>query len=165
MKKLSLSYLILIVVLGSVTITTVLADTVTISTYPYTIQDGSSNQRLVITSSGNVGIGTSSPSSTLDVAQTSANSMIRLETTTSGSSMLDFLNNGNQEYQLVANRTSNHLEFWRPGVSTSPMISMDPGSGNVGIGTSTPAQKLDITGNIRLTGNIVSPNDICIGSC
>lgn len=37
--------------------------------------------------------------------------------------------------------------------------------GNVGIGTSSPVQKLDVNGNIRLTGNIVSPNDICIGTC
>jgi len=38
-------------------------------------------------------------------------------------------------------------------------------SGNVGIGTTTPAEQLDVNGNIRLTGNIVSPNDICIGNC
>ena len=38
-------------------------------------------------------------------------------------------------------------------------------SGNVGVGTTTPAEQLDVNGNIRLTGNIVSPNDICIGNC
>ena len=38
-------------------------------------------------------------------------------------------------------------------------------SGNVGIGVGNPIQKLDVNGNIRLTGNIVSPNDICIGNC
>jgi len=48
-------------------------------------------------------------------------------------------------------------------------------SGNVGIGTSTPLQKLDVNGSIRLTGSIVSPNainiipgsgqDVCIGVC
>jgi len=38
-------------------------------------------------------------------------------------------------------------------------------SGNVGINTSVPTQKLDVNGNIRLTGNIISPNDICIGTC
>ena len=38
-------------------------------------------------------------------------------------------------------------------------------TGKVGIGTATPAEKLDVIGNIRLTGNIVSPNDICIGTC
>lgn len=34
----------------------------------------------------------------------------------------------------------------------------------LGIGTN-PTQALDVAGNIRLTGDIVSPNDICIGTC
>ena len=40
--------------------------------------------------------------------------------------------------------------------------------GNVGIGTNTPAQKLDVNGNIKLTGvgrTITSDGDICIGAC
>ena len=53
--------MIWIIVLSSITITTVLADTVAIGTYPYTIQDGSNNQRLVMTISGNIGIGTVNP--------------------------------------------------------------------------------------------------------
>jgi len=38
-------------------------------------------------------------------------------------------------------------------------------SGNVGIVTHSPVEALDVQGNIRLTGNLISPNDICIGSC
>jgi hypothetical protein len=44
-------------------------------------------------------------------------------------------------------------------------ISVLASNGFVGIGNALPIQKLDVAGNIRLTGNIVSPNDICIGTC
>jgi len=38
-------------------------------------------------------------------------------------------------------------------------------TGNVGIGHINPTEKLDVLGNIKLSGNIVSDNDICIGTC
>lgn len=36
--------------------------------------------------------------------------------------------------------------------------------GNVGISTSNPTERLEVNGNIKLNGNIVSDGDICIGS-
>lgn len=44
-------------------------------------------------------------------------------------------------------------------------LILQGGTGNFGIGSAGPQEKLDVDGNIRLTGNIVSPNDICIGNC
>jgi len=37
-------------------------------------------------------------------------------------------------------------------------------NGNVGVGTSVPAEKLHVNGNLKLNGNIVSDGEICIGS-
>jgi len=37
--------------------------------------------------------------------------------------------------------------------------------GNLAVGSGVAQERLDVLGNIRLTGNIVSPNDICIGNC
>ena len=59
--------------------------------------------------------------------------------------------------------------IWRdpnniPATSTAVRMLIDTG-GNVGIGTTTPSQKLEIEGNLKLSGNILSDGDICLGSC
>lgn len=41
----------------------------------------------------------------------------------------------------------------------------DGSSKNVGIGIISPSEKLDVDGNIKLTGNILSDGNICIGNC
>ena len=58
---------------------------------------------------------------------------------------------------------NNAFTIWNPTAGTTILI--DHTSGNVGFGVTNPSERLDINGNIRLTGNIISPNDICIGSC
>lgn len=37
-------------------------------------------------------------------------------------------------------------------------------TGNVGIGTTNPDEKLEVVGNLKISGSIVSDGDICIGS-
>lgn len=183
MKKLSLSYVILIVVLGSITITTVLADTNNPFTGTYAIQDTSGNQRLVIPSSGNVGIGTSNPSSLVSTVDgESVNKILRVDGSlsngvagvefccrngevvgiygTNGGLWVNAAGNGwGPNNNIIFATDQNNNEY----LPTEKMRIT--ATGNVGIGTGIPAQKLDVAGNIRLTGNIVSPNDICIGSC
>lgn len=70
--------------------------------------------------------------------------------------------NGNGSYVLGIDGGQNAIQIVRNGLGVR---STDFPNGNVGVGTVTPAEKLDVSGNIRLTGNIVSPNDICIGAC
>jgi len=58
------------------------------------------------------------------------------------------------------------LVNWNAATSAARIdMSIQTATGNIGMGTTNPQEKLDVDGNIRLTGNIVSPTDICIGNC
>lgn len=70
----------------------------------------------------------------------------------------------NQIYQIRLIATGARMDI--VDITNSRVnISILSSNGNVGIGTTTPAEALDINGNIRLNGNIVSNSDICIGTC
>ena len=71
------------------------------------------------------------------------------------------LEDGTGDLRVSIEGGQDAVEFTRNGLG---VFSTTFPNGNVGIGT-TPNEKLDVNGNIRLTGNIVSPNDICIGNC
>lgn len=147
------TYLLILLGLGSITITTVLADTVTVTTYPYQIP-GSGSPGLNIVSSGDVGIGTTSP----------ANTPSGLSIVSGGKDQLRIGSpNDGQMWSINENNiASSPLEITRVGSGTFLAVGANS---NVGIGTTNPAQKLDVNGNIRITGNLTSPNDICIGAC
>ena len=97
--------------------------------------DGSPNERMRITSAGNVGIGTSSPNRLLTVAGTTSglialNASIYRNTTIGSDSVGNFIvyDDTAGEYRMVINS-----------------------SGNVGIGTTSPSQRLDVVGAVRTT--------------
>jgi len=44
-------------------------------------------------------------------------------------------------------------------------LAIKTSNGNIGIGTTNPQSKLDVNGDLKVQGNILSNGDICIGSC
>lgn len=148
MKIFTTPYLVLLIVMGGITITTVLADTVTINTYPYRIP-GSGNPGLIVANSGNVGIGTPVIDSTLNVM--GQMKVARANISVGG----DFiLGNGTGGWIM----RTNYFNGFDYGI-------LDPSSttrfyiaqiGNVGIGTTNPAQKLEVNGNIEADGNFTT---------
>ena len=106
---------------------------------------------------GNVGIGTASPAfgsgSGLEVEK-SDTATIRVERTGSTASAGEFFA-GNDK--VVIGSTSNtHLQFRTNG---SEKVRIDS-SGNVGIGTTTLTDKLNVEGDIRINNAIESPNNL-----
>ena len=100
-------------------------------------------------SSGNVGIGTSTPNAQLELAPTLANRKIVLH---------DLANNDNQfngfginpgiiRYQVGAT-AADHVFFAGVNSTTSYELLRIKGNGNVGIGLTTPNSKLEVNGTI-----------------
>ncbi|MBI1287156.1 MAG: hypothetical protein GC178_06205 [Flavobacteriales bacterium] len=99
------------------------------------MDDSNRSDAMVILKNGKVGIGTSTPGALLHVAGsgTNENSGIRVSGTTGTS--------------VIYMNASGDLVIRKLGVTDQLVLDV---SGNIGLGTSSPAQKLDVQGSIRM---------------
>ena len=103
-------------------------------------------------SGGDVGIGTDSPSQLLDIHTASGDTGIRLYTTpntrTAAELLVDSATNGNADFRLycATNITTR--------ITTNASNPTYFNAGNVGIGTTTPGEKLTVSGNISANGGL-----------
>ena len=103
---------------------------------------------------GNVGIGTTTPSELLHIYKSSGFSMERIETSGISSSGAQLELHTPDGAGVIGVRNdgtfgaSSNLGF-RVGATNAMVIT---NTGNVGIGTTTPGEKLDVNGNIVLSG-------------
>ncbi|MCB9073312.1 MAG: tail fiber domain-containing protein, partial [Bdellovibrionaceae bacterium] len=108
---------------------------------------GGSNQRMAITSTGNVGIGATAPGKTLDVQTAGASA--RLYNTLAASQAELVIRNTTANFSLVSDLGgvgANSFDIYDNVNSTSRMTINN--GGNVGIGTTSPGADLDIERNV-----------------
>ena len=119
-----------------------------------------STEKMRITSDGNVGIGTPSPHKNLEVSST-ANTTVRIDRQSAGNAAQLSLAQGATDKWLLVDRDvgallggqTKRLDIYDPAVGER--LSID-NSGRVGIGTTTPGEKLDVNGQI----NTISLNSL-----
>jgi hypothetical protein len=105
--------------------------------------DTAGAERLVISSTGNIGIGTDTPDALLTLSQLADNSGIKIngfDDRASRSGEIAISPNGYLEINTTVN-----LDLMTAGSTRMRLNNV----GDVGIGTTSPAAKLDVRGNIR----------------
>jgi hypothetical protein len=126
----------------------------------FSIRDSGSDQKifqigqnapanvLVLSSSGNVGIGTTSPSRKLEVT----NGSIEINAALGTSQGINFETN-DEEYSIFSNSNLNGLAINYGALGTTNYGIFLKNNGNVGIGTNNPQRDLEVNGSIRLAEN------------
>ena len=118
------------------------------------------SERMRIDSSGNVGIGTSSPSAKMHIYDGigSATTLLKLQTnfnSPSGNKSIVWSDSASDVARISVDYTApmSKMRFgsiYNSGYQTGDAMVIQ-GNGNVGIGTSTPGALLDVNGTIRLS--------------
>jgi hypothetical protein len=118
--------------------------------------DGTPNPALSVDASGNVGIGTTAPGAKLEVSGSA--SRIQIDTLSTSNGGLRVVgstgtNSPSAAFLLQGIGTTPYLEISAGDNTTHRNIILNPNGGNVGIGTTAPGEKLEVTGNIQLTSD------------
>ena len=102
-----------------------------------------------LTGTGNVGIGTANPASKLEVYTTGISSYIRISGDTGQQQALELYDSTSRWIMYKPDSTTD-LRFYGAGADRVTFQA----SGNVGIGTTAPAAKLHVVGDVKINGTL-----------
>lgn len=114
-----------------------------------------SDAKVTIRNNGNVGIGTRSPGRLLQVGNSNGannDGIIRFAHYDSGPGNSRVWDVGTGDGSIYGH---NDNFGFRDAFSGKTVLTLERGSGEVGVGTSTPEALLDVNGSVRLRGNVV----------
>jgi hypothetical protein len=110
----------------------------------------SPSERMRINSDGNVGIGTTSPGAKLDIFNTGGSAGSLADCQTYSALTIKPYSSVDSKLTFSANGVSTQLiQATNNAGTTGRQISLQPFSGNVGIGVTLPSEKLDVNGSIK----------------
>jgi len=117
---------------------------------------------------GNIGIGTTSPNTDLEISPNNHRPQIWLNARGTGDSLnTDFFfgDNGNKKWSLTHRPNDQNSDFviWRNNDGWKKSLSINYSSGRIGIGTTIPSKLLDVNGDVRI-GNLNSRQYLKISS-
>ncbi len=111
--------------------------------------------RMMVDSSGNVGFGTSSPA--LQAGTT--NRMLEVQGSVNPGIALTATSAGGRQFFLYSSQTNpGHFSVF-DGTAGADRLTINS-IGDVGIGNSSPTEKLHVSGNSRVTGNLIVEGNI-----
>jgi hypothetical protein len=106
---------------------------------------GNSSDLMTLQTNGNFGIGTTSPVSRLDVRGGITPGTIDYNAGVVGSII-------QIQPTAATGSVSSALQAYNAGATAFANIGINPNGGNVGIGTASPQSKLDVMGNLKISG-------------
>ena len=113
-------------------------------------------EKVRITSAGNVGIGTTTPTSPLHIASATNRTLLLDYTAGSGGyTWASFKQSGTEKFRIFGDYTAGYLSFYNE-TQSAHQLTLES-SGKVGIGTTSPGQKLTVAGAVESTsaqGNV-----------
>ncbi len=101
-------------------------------------------------SNGNVGIGTTNPSANLDIEDASG---VTVDiNSSSGDGLFRFQDNGTTKWSMGRDNTQQNFVFSNSSsLGSNNVLTLAHSTGNVGIGTTSPSEKLTVDGKIKVT--------------